>query len=288
VSSSGAATIQPVLALDFDGVLVDSIREVFVVSVRALEMVEPTSRIAAERLANLGPGRTVGSYAFDTDPIFESFRSLAPLGNRAEDFGVALAALESGPVPTSQTAYDAVYGATEAAWRNDFHQAFYAERRQLRDESLEGWIALHRPYPGFASTLTRLAKRLTLAIATAKDATSVRTLVAALGYDGLFDEHLLLDKEAGVHKTAHLRELHRRSAVSYDRMTFVDDKLNHLERVKPLGVHCVLAAWGHNTDRELESARRLGFSVATLESFEAKIDSDQPATDAREENPRDR
>ena len=40
----------------------------------------------------------------------------------------------------------------------------------------------------------------------------------------------------------------------YAELTFVDDKLNHLETVAPLGVRCVLAAWGYNGERERRAA----------------------------------
>ena len=54
-------------------------------------------------------------------------------------------------------------------------------------------------------------------------------------------------------------------------MTFVDDKLNHLEAVAPLGVRCALAAWGYNGPREQDAARRSGFLVCDLDDVEGKL-----------------
>jgi hypothetical protein len=56
--------------------------------------------------------------------------------------------------------------------------------------------------------------------------------------------------------------------VPFEDITFVDDKLNHLIRVAPLGVRPVLAGWGHNTEREHSQARSRGFAIATLEDAE--------------------
>jgi hypothetical protein len=51
----------------------------------------------------------------------------------------------------------------------------------------------------------------------------------------------------------------------------VDDKLNHLEAVAPLGVRCALAAWGYNGPREHAAAAERGFLVCTLEDVEGKL-----------------
>ncbi len=72
------------------------------------------------------------------------------------------------------------------------------------------------------------------------------------------------DKEAGTSKAEHLTAIARRFAVAMTDVTFVDDKLNHLETVRPLGVRGVLAAWGFNSGREIAAARAGGFAVATL------------------------
>jgi phosphoglycolate phosphatase-like HAD superfamily hydrolase len=54
-------------------------------------------------------------------------------------------------------------------------------------------------------------------------------------------------------------------------VTFVDDKLNHLEDVAALGARCVLAAWGYNGVREQRSAAAQGFLVCGLDDFEAQV-----------------
>jgi hypothetical protein len=54
-------------------------------------------------------------------------------------------------------------------------------------------------------------------------------------------------------------------------ITFVDDKLNHLEKVRPLGVRPVLATWGYNTPREHRLARERGIPIATLTTAAAEL-----------------
>ena len=54
----------------------------------------------------------------------------------------------------------------------------------------------------------------------------------------------------------------------FERIVFVDDKVNHLEDVASLGVRCTLAAWGYNGPREHELARHRGFDVCSLAEAE--------------------
>lgn len=252
-----------VLALDFDGVLCDSSREVFVVAVDAFAAREPGA-VLLPGLRDLRDRVLSGDGGFRNDPLYERFADMLPLGNRAEDFGVAMWALDRGLAVTDQAAYDAVHESLDEQWRDAYHQSFYAARTALRTADTEAWLRLHRPYPGLAEVLKRHLGRTRPAVATAKDARSVRLLLDALGLAGVFEPELILDKETGVDKTQHLSAISERTGIPYGRITFVDDKVNHLQKTVGLGVRPVLAGWGLNTPREHALARALGFEVATL------------------------
>ncbi len=253
-----------ILALDFDGVLCDSSREVFVVAVDTYAALEPNSALLAQLKPLRNHAADGGSEHLDTE-IYGRFRDLLPLGNRAEDFGVSLQAVENGAAINDQEAYDAFYREIGQPWLDRFHRRFYECRSDLREGDLRSWLRLHLPFPGLADTLRRHKERTLPAVATAKDARSVRLLLDELGFDNVFDGELILDKETGVEKTHHLRVLHERTAAEFEDITFVDDKVNHLVRVAELGVRPVLAGWGFNTDREHVLAHELGFEVASLE-----------------------
>ena len=60
-------------------------------------------------------------------------------------------------------------------------------------------------------------------------------------------------------------------ALPPQELTFVDDKVNHLDTVAPLGVRVALAGWGYNGCREHELARERGYPVLTLETAEATL-----------------
>ena len=196
---------------------------------------------------------------------------MMPLGNRAEDFGVSLRAADSFLEFTDQRAYDTFYATVDADWRDSYHREFYRQREDARSNDRRAWLALHAPYTAFLDLLRRRRSDARLALATAKDRHSAELLLDHLGVGDLFRGEFILDKEAGTTKTAHLTALRDRLAVDFSDLTFVDDKVNHLEKAAPLGVRPVLAAWGFNTPREHELARRNGFAVATTGDAESVL-----------------
>lgn len=243
------------LVLDFDGVLADSAPECFEVALRTY--------------ADLCPGAELGR--FERDALYREFVSLLPLGNRAEDFGVALAAIDAGARLADQPSYDAFFAARPPGWLGAFHRRFYEHRAAFAAADPAGWRALTPPYDAFLAVLRRNEGRVPFAIATAKDRASVRALLAGWDVSGLFPDALVLDKEAGRSKLEHLRVLQQRLSVPFSGLTFVDDKVRHLDAVSPIGVVCALAAWGYNGPRERDQARARGHLVVGLADVEARL-----------------
>ena len=242
-----------VLALDFDGVISDSAREAFAVALRTYT------------------GLRSGSPLQETVELYAGFVELMPLGNRAEDYAVILAALEEKAVLVDQAAYDSFYRQQDAEELRVFHERFYQARTAWAERDPDGWRRMLSPYPGVLEILHRRASQVILAIATAKDRFSVGILLRDYGIAALFREDLVLDKETGVTKRSHLESLQQRLEVPFDAITFVDDKVNHLDHVAGLGVRCGLAAWGYNGKREWEAAQRAGHLVLHLHDLEAQL-----------------
>lgn len=242
-----------VLALDFDGVISDSAREAFGLAVRTYTNLHPESKLR------------------ENEELYAGFVELMPLGNRAEDYAVILAALEEKAIIADQAAYDSFYRGRDPEKLSIFHERFYQARTSWSERDPEGWRRMLAPYPGVLEILHRRASEVTLAIATAKDGRSVRMLLRDYRIQSLFREELVLDKETGVSKRSHLERLQQHLAVPFEAITFVDDKVNHLEQVASLGVRCGLAAWGYNGKREWEAATRAGHLVLHLHDLETTL-----------------
>jgi phosphoglycolate phosphatase-like HAD superfamily hydrolase len=245
------------LALDFDGVICDSAREAYVVALRSFAEIFPEHRLPA---------------AAEEDAAFYArFLESMPLGNRAEDYAVVLTATATGRPLPDQAAYDAFRGSLSHERLRAFHQRFYRVRAAWAERDPAGWLAGLAPYPGLCALLRRRASEVRLAIATAKDQGSVRRLLAAYGVAELFPDGFVLDKEAGERKRDHVTKLAARAGVAPGEVTFVDDKVNHLEDVAGLGARCVLATWGYNGPRERAIAEARGFLVCGLDDFERRV-----------------
>lgn len=255
------------LALDFDGVISDSAPEAFLVALRTYAALrdDPDVLQMQHRAEAQSPAE------IREDPLYARFIGMMPLGNRAEDFAVEIRLLAAQADVREQAGFDEAFAAEPADFLAAFQACFYEVRGALRAAEPERWLRLMGPYPDLVSVLRRRAGDVDLAIATAKDRSSVQLLLQAYGIDDLFPEARLIDKQAGRSKRAHLAQLQARTGVAYSEMVFVDDKLNHLEDVTPLGVLGVLAAWGYNGEREQALAREKGHRVCTLSDFERWI-----------------
>jgi phosphoglycolate phosphatase-like HAD superfamily hydrolase len=244
-----------VLALDFDGVICDSAREAFLVALRTYREL-------------FSPGFARGE---DDAGLYADFVALMPLGNGAVDYAIALAALERGRPLADQATYDAFRAELDANALRAYRKQFYRNRADWMKRDLAGWHAHMRPYPGICELLQRRAGEVTLAIATAKDRHSVRALLTRYGVADLFPERAVLDKETSETKREHVRRIAAREGAPLSEVTFVDDKVSHLEVVAGLGARCVLAAWGYNGARERRIAAAHGFLVCELADFEARV-----------------
>lgn len=261
-----------VLALDFDGVISDSAPESFAVALATYCELRPRSQLAADAASLLEKGLYEGLLErLRASPLYREFLELMPLGNRAEDFGVALSILERKLPVRDQADYDREREAEDAAFLLDFHSRFYELRGGFAEADATGWQSLLAPYPEFVKLLRARAGDVRLAIATAKDHRSVRLLLKLYGIDDLFPDELVLDKETGISKRAHLEALAARTRMPFAEISFVDDKVNHLDAVASLGVRCALAAWGYNGSREHTLARQRSFLVCELGDVEAQL-----------------
>jgi len=245
------------LALDFDGVICDSASEAF--------------RVTAQTFAVVFPEYPLPPSAGDDASLYARFLEAMPLGNRAEDYAVILAAVVTQRPLPDQAAYDAFHASLSRERLRAFHKQFYRVRADWAERDPAGWLAQLQPYPGFCALLRRHAGEVRLGIATAKDRASVRRLLTAYGVADLFPDGCVLDKEAGEKKRAHVEQLAAQAGVAPAEVTFVDDKVNHLEDVAGMGARCVLATWGYNGPRERRIAEARGFLVCGLDDFERRV-----------------
>ena len=260
------------LVLDFDGVISDSASESFMVALATYTSMRPDSTLCSSAENLMRAGLAGGLLArLQRDVLYRDFLELMPLGNRAEDFAVLLGILEERKKVEDQADYDRERAKHDPLFLEEFHERFYLQRASFSEADPVAWQRLLAPYPEFTRLLRARAGSVEFALATAKDRRSVTALLEAYEIADLFPSELVLDKETGANKCAHLEALSERTRLTFAEVTFVDDKVNHLDSVASLGVRCVLAAWGYNGERERKLARERGYLVCELADAEARI-----------------
>lgn len=251
-----------VFAFDFDGVISESLLEAYLI----------TWRISGQFRPELAPPceppdtGTIHSFRDTHRSHWEAFSAIVPFGNRCEDYLVIQAAVREGRGIRSQREFNE-YRQNFREYLQPFHEEFYRERYEMAERDNKRWLALNAPYPGVVEALRELSGRFELAVATSKDGRSVDCLLDAYGVYGLFRPGTVLDKSMGESKRAHLSRLREFFGCGFERIFFIDDKVNHLIDCHGLGVRCFLAGWGYNGEEEHREAGKNGFPVISPEEL---------------------
>lgn len=237
-----------ILALDFDGVIWDSVGECFVMARRAYQEIHQRA------------------YA-SSDEAFRAGRWLVRTGG---DFLLVLELAHALPpeelLRYSKSAFQAARVA-RAEELSHFEKVFYRLRLECREQHFQEWTSFQQPYAGFLAQYPELkqAFRATV-LCTTKDEASARGLLASGGL-----EMDIWGREKGVHKGDQIRSLCAQFNQAPERIVFIDDLLENLEQVHPCGCRCLLADWGYNTPAEQQLARQAGYRVVSLPNLLSQL-----------------
>lgn len=216
----------PLLVFDFDGVLVDGMREYWWSARRAALALRPE-----RELPELAPA---------------GFAQLRPLIHKGWE--MVLAALELSRSTLDLSAYLNNYsGQTQAAlerWQlspERLQQALETLRSEAILQDPQAWRALHQPYPGVAERLQRLqSEGSDWLVLTTKGGAFAEELLAGYG---------LTPKAVYGHEQGSKPEVLLRLSQGASPLWFVEDRRPTLEAVRRTAgleaVRCFLVSWGY-------------------------------------------
>jgi len=253
------------LALDFDGVISDSLLEAYLLTWRTAGKIDTKLEKPGVPIPDLD---NIHAFRDEHKEHWDSFSRMVPFGNRAEDYLVIQRAVQTGKSIGTQEEFDSFRKTLKQQQLDRFHEEFYRERYRLTENHWEGWIALNKPYPGISQAIEALSSRFELAVATSKDARTVRSVLDSYGLRSFFREGRVLDKSMGGSKRAHLAALLDICNCTYGEMTFIDDKVAHLIDCADLGVGLYMAGWGYNSPREEKLAASHDIPVLKIEELQ--------------------
>jgi phosphoglycolate phosphatase-like HAD superfamily hydrolase len=245
VSANGG---RQVLALDFDGVICDSLLECAIVS------------------WNSHFGCAVGDFAADglTRIPKDYLDHFGAIRGYARHLGHFLLPLLGGrEVFGTQAEYDAAFGALSERLVARFVERAETYRSAVRQRYRQSWLQSHTVYPGVLDVLQRHRPY----VVTARDRASVLELLAAVDvpleasqvYGGRWD------------KGPALADIADREAIPRAALIFVDDNLHTVAAALRAGFTAHWARWGFAAPEHHALADRLGVPAIDLAELAALL-----------------
>ncbi|MBQ7503583.1 HAD family hydrolase [bacterium] len=234
-----------VLALDFDGVIWNTQRESYHVS-----------QIVWEEM--------FGRRALCSEQTFLSGRWLARAG---EEFAlIMLLAEEMRKKEPGRESFDlSSFSLSEFTRRaeenggllSSFGKNLADMRIKMRESDLRRWLGWQNIYAGIKDAVdSARARGIGIAVCTTKDKSSAEALLDTVGL-----KLPIWGKECSLDKRITLQKLIAGFQAEASEVLFVDDLLNNLLHVRPLGTNLAMASWGYNVEASRREARRLGIEV---------------------------
>ncbi len=223
------------LALDFDGVIVDSVLECAVVAYNGYHAFQGSgSRI---KLPQEIPAETLSK-----------FRSMRPYIRSGEDYLYLFQALDEGITIADQVEFDKFYD-TQLDRKETYYQLFYAERAALMVSDHESWIALNPLYNGMVNFLQSLKPELLLQIVSTKASHYISEI---LDYNSIkLESEQIHQAGRNLSKSDIVKRLLEENQLSPEEVVFIDDHPDTVQKVSKTGVGCFLAGWGYNSADKL-------------------------------------
>ncbi len=249
-AAPGRPLAPAVLALDFDGVLCDGMREYFEAALRTHNRFwpAPAPGVLADLAASFARLRPVVETGWEMPLVIRALLAGASEAELLHDWRPG--GFLGGPAP------------------DELARTLDGVRDEWITEDRAGWLDSHRFYPGVIARLAaRAGDPVRTVIVTTKEGRFVRELLRREGVE--LDENRIFGKEVRRPKAAILREL---LAAHGGPLWFVEDRLKTLEDVAAepdlFGTRLYLADWGYNTPGDRAAARRRpGIAVLSLRDF---------------------
>ncbi|GAB4112393.1 MAG: hypothetical protein Kow00103_01690 [Candidatus Caldatribacteriota bacterium] len=253
-----------VLALDFDGVIVDSILDSLFVGHNAF-------------LRVYGPGkrRFFGGkpFTFENWEIIKEryqkeisyYRTLRPYIRGATDYGIIQKIIDEEVSIKNQQEFDQFRDTVEFDFKT-YQKKFYLERERLQKINYRLWYNLEPPYPKVLEGIKKfLEEGIKIVIATSNRREAIARSFTPEYFGFYLEPGDILDKRYGDDKSKQMQRIVKKYKVQFKDIHFIDDQISHLIKTKSLGVNVYLAAWSYATETQKNEAYRQNIPVMERE-----------------------
>jgi len=243
------------LALDFDGVVVDSIAECLVVGYNALAIQQGRDE-RIQRLDELPPAT-----------VWEA-RRIRNFIRHGQDYVFIHFALQQSVAIANQVDFDGFLEKNQSL-ENEFRRIFYDERARFLQEEPQNWLALNPFYPDMQEFVENYQPPERLFIITTKLRENVEAILQGNGVEFYPDNIYSADQK--ISKSQIIGQLLAEKQLKPAHFHFIDDQVDTLIRAQSTGVNLYLAGWGYNNAEQVETARKNRLQILTLAEFREKF-----------------
>lgn len=239
------------LALDFDGVIADSISECLVIGHNAYVMFTRTG----ERICRLEEL---------TETHLAESRRLRNFIRSGEDYVYINLAIDRKARIQNQQEYDSFVN-QHLKLKNTFYDLFYKEREFFSSTKEDLWIELNPLYRGMKQFLLQFPSKERLFIITTK---KIKYVFKILSGNSIYLKKENCFSASGKDtKLKIIQNLLDANNISSDDFHYIDDQVDTLIEVKESGVHCLLAEWGYTTPQQISRAEKENIAAIKLSDF---------------------
>jgi len=253
-----------ILALDFDGVIVDSVLDsLFVGHNTYLRLYgrEVKKNFGGELFTFENWEKIKRNYQKE----IKYYRTLRPYIRGATDYGLIQKLMEEKKVIESQEEFDNYRNSIDFDFE-DYEKEFYKERERLQNIDYRAWFNLEPPYPKIIQGMKKLLEEeIKIVIATSNRRKAIMKSFTPEYFGFTIDPKDILDKRFGEDKSEQMRHIVKFYKVNFEDIYFVDDQVSHLIQTRPLGIKVILAGWSYATEAQKEEARKQDILVIERE-----------------------
>tara|TARA_Y100000768_G_C23979525_1_gene684936 strand:+ start:105 stop:848 length:744 start_codon:yes stop_codon:yes gene_type:complete len=236
------------IALDFDGVICNSIDECMLVSFCSYFDLS----ISQSRLSEIRADykRHFKNYRYLVGPAHEYFDLWNAIDtSKSEDQIISI-------FHNNKKNYKSLKRA---------QQTFYGNRENLKSSNYSYWVKLNPFYNKIFKILLDVDDINKVFIVTSKDYLSVVDLLNSNNLP--IKKKNIYSYEKSLDKKVLFKQLLDDHRIKIDDISFFDDKLSHLENVSSFGIKSYLALWGYVSPNCKLEARKKGISTITQIEF---------------------
>ncbi len=250
-----------ILALDFDGVIVDSVRDAFVTAYNAYVKIFPDTKLLGGK--QITPEDIFEGTIFK-NKIYLEYEIYRCFTNTGGQQVAAIRAIDKNLNITKEEKFVDYLNEMGDKKLKKYDDEFYLERKKIFEKDNNAWYSL-TPAFEVIETLKKINKK-NIYIVSSKNKEAISNTLKHNNVD--FPEEKILDKYYEIDKLKKLRKIAKDLKIKEEEINFVDDMLLHIAPVRNNSkIKCHLSTWGYNNEDQRKKSKQLGINLLTQKDF---------------------